>query len=163
MEMEVCDLPRTNKLHLRPNKPVKGGLSFLFFTNRLHFLFTLPFGLLHCETLMPDFTWEFTVLLSQDYAERVVISSRCLEVERHRRSPMNHPACTVSSALVIQQTGHILVELISAIPENEVQHGQECFTVRRCASTSQVSELNQEPSDVYHLCMLAKQIKYCLT
>lgn len=27
---------------------------------------------------------------------------------------------------------------------------------------SRVSELNQEPTDVYHLCVLAKQIKYCL-
>lgn len=132
------------------------------FTNLLYFLFPLPFGLLHCETVMPHFTCELTVSLSQDYAERAVISSRCLEVERHRHSPMNHPACTVSSALVIRQTGRILPSLISANPNNKVQHGQECFVVLRCASTSGVSELNRQPSDVHHLCMLAKQIKRCI-
>lgn len=86
MDMEACDLPRTNKLHLRPNKAVKGGLPLLFLTHVLYFL-----------GLLPRSTCEFTVSLSPDCAERVVIGSRCLKVERHRRSPMNHPACTVSS------------------------------------------------------------------
>lgn len=85
---------------------------------------------------MPHCTCMFTVLPFQDCAE---------SCNPKQMSPSRAPSNESSgSALVKQQTGHILLELISANPKNKVQHGRGCSIVLRCASTSRVRKVNQE-------------------
>lgn len=78
----------------------------------------------------------FTVLPFQDYAE---------SCNPKQMSPSRAPSNESSgSALVKQQTGHILLELISANPKNKVQHDRGCSIVLRCVSTSRVRKVNQD-------------------
>lgn len=100
-------------------------------TNGLYFLFTLPFVLLRCEALKPYSTCALAALASQRGRNQQQMSERSAP-------SMNHPACTVSSALVIQLTGHILASPISANSEDK-----ECCVLLRCAPTSRVSGLTQ--------------------